>query len=279
MAYMLKKAEADIAKEWEKYRGYTVRPLPSLVKYYEKIIAAHGANNRFLLFGGTPEIRSIFQQQQKKLILYDKSMCILKAMGRLTYKKMPIAANEIVMQKNWLEKTNDSLHTDLIIGDDAINMLPWQDFEIFIRHAYRMLNENGIFVCHLLVKPDEFLIDKTFFDIFKEFNQGLIKSKYDLASRLNFICFDKKSYAMGWQQTIDNIGKKCLDLFKPAFDFVDTFAFCNSQFYCPPQMQFENIVKNYFSIEEIFYAHEWDYCLFEPVYVLKKRSLCDGIPH
>jgi hypothetical protein len=45
---------------------------------------------------------------------------------------------------------------------------------------------------------------------------------------------------------------------------------CNSKFYCPPQLAFEALAKQYFSIREVFYPHEHDYCLFEPVYVLQK---------
>ena len=75
---------------------------------------------------------------------------------------------------------------------------------------------------------------------------------------------------MGWQQTINAIGAAQLNVFKPDFDFIDIFGLCNSKFYCPPQLAFEALAKQYFSVIEVFYPDEHDYCLFEPVYVLQK---------
>ena len=76
---------------------------------------------------------------------------------------------------------------------------------------------------------------------------------------------------MGWQQTINHLGIDALNKFKPDFDFIDTFGYCNSKFYCPPQLAFESIANKYFTIKEIFYPDEHHYCIFEPVYVLQKK--------
>jgi hypothetical protein len=75
---------------------------------------------------------------------------------------------------------------------------------------------------------------------------------------------------MGWQHTIENLGRQQLDLFKPALDFFNTFKFCNSRFYCPPQLLFEEKAGPYFEIKELFYPHEHHYCQYEPVYLFKK---------
>lgn len=271
MDYILANTEEDIALEWTKYEGYTVRPLPSTVSYYEKLIRANNNKNHFLLYGGTPEIRSIFQQQQLELTLIDQSEKIVRAMGRLTDKGLPIAENENFKQLNWLNIQEFNQSFDCLIGDDAINMLPAKDFDAYLKIASDLLSENGIFICHLLVKPDDELIDKSFLDIVDEYKSGIISSCYDLASRLNFICFDKTNYQMGWQQTINQLGNLRLNYFIPHFDFKKTFGLCNSQFACLPQQIFEKLAKKYFCIEEIFYPHEYQYCLFEPVYVLSKK--------
>ncbi|HDV5712728.1 TPA: class I SAM-dependent methyltransferase, partial [Legionella pneumophila] len=117
----------------------------------------------------------------------------------------------------------------------------------------------------------ECFITNTIDDVRREYKEGVIRTKYDLASRLNFICYDTNSYAMGWQNTIEQLGINQLDQFKPSFDFVGTFGRCNSKFYCPPQDAFERLLTNYFHIEEVFYPHEYEYCQFEPVYVLRKK--------
>jgi len=261
----------QIANEWQKYKGYTVRPLDSTTSYYQKIIRDNIQKENFLIYGGTPEIRSIFQNYSLYVTLLDRSEEIIRAMGYLTLERVPIASNESFIKENWLCIEETKRKYDLILGDDAINMVRWCDFDLFLYNAHRLLVEDGLFVCHLLVKPYDHFIDQDFFDIVNQYHRKTILSQFDLASRLNFICYDKNSYAMGWQRTITMLGKKRLAVLNTQFDFVDTFKFCNSQFYCPPQMQFEQLVQRYFKIVEIFYPHEHEYCLFEPVYCLQRK--------
>ncbi len=270
MSYMFVNQEKKIAREWEKYRGFTVRPLPSTVQYYQQIIQSQLSEKTFLMYGGTPEIRSLFQKFNCDVTIVDQSEKMVKAMGLLTDHQKYLSWNEKLITSDWLDQYVSHACVDFMIGDDAINMVSWDHFDMFLSNAYRRLSPKGVFVCHLLVKPDEKFINQRYADVVREFKQGRIKSKYDLASRLNFICYDKKTYAMGWQKTIEQIGKEKLNQLKPDLDFIDTFYFCNSIFYCPPQVEFEKLVKKYFTIEEIFYPHEHDYCLFEPVYLLKK---------
>jgi len=268
---MLTLCEEDIAKEWEKYKGFTVRPLPSTTSYYREIIQHKGRHNKFLLFGGTPEIRNIMQQCGFELVIIDRSPQVVRAMGRLTQSGMPVSENETLVEIDWLDLNLFDNRFDVLIGDDAINMVKWDHFDLFLENAARALNPGGIFLCHLLVKPDDLLINMTFSELMQDYQCGRIKSHYDLASRINFICYDKASYGMGWQDTITSIGKDTLEHIPGEFDFYQTFAVCNSRFYCPPQFEFESLVKKYFTIEEIFYPHEHEYCLYEPLYLLKKK--------
>lgn len=272
MSYMLISNEKTIAEEWKKYAGYTVRPLPSTCAYYQDLIQSNRNKESFLMYGGTPEIRSLFQESNLNVTLTDQSELIVRAMGYLTKTAVPIAANEELIVTNWLNLDGAADNSyDLLIGDDAINMVEWTQFELFIFNANRVLKRNGLLICHLLVKPEECLITNKIDVVRRDYENGIIKTKYDLASRLNYICYDHKSYGMGWQNTIEQLGITQLDQFKPGFDFVDTFGRCNSKFYCPPQDRFELLLDNYFQIEEVFYPHEHEYCQFEPVYVLRKK--------
>lgn len=272
MSYMLVSNEKVIAEEWKKYAGYTVRPLPSTCAYYKDLIQSNPNKESFLIYGGTPEIRSIFQELNLNVTLTDQSELIVRAMGYLTSAAIPINANEKLILTNWLNLEGVANNScDLLIGDDAINMVEWTQFELFLSNASRVLKSNGLFICHLLVKPDECLITNKVDDVIREYENGIIRTQYDLASRLNFICYDNKSYAMGWQNTIEQLGINQLNQFKPNFDFMSTFGQCNSKFYCPPQEKFERLLDNYFHIDEVFYPHEHEYCQFEPVYVLRKK--------
>jgi SAM-dependent methyltransferase len=268
---MLARSEAEIAREWSKYQGYTIRPLPSTISYYREIIRSQAAESRFLLYGGTPELRSIFQSLNYPLTMVDRSEQMVRAMGLLTENRQPLSSNENFKRHAWLKMTALEQSFDVLLGDDAINMVSWPEFELFLQQAWQCLRPGGLFVCHLLVKPSAAVLEKNFSDLESEFRRGELKSIYDLASRLNFLCWDPHRYALGWQKTILQLGKERLARFKPELDFIETFGCCNSQFFCPPIQDFERLVEDYFTIKEIFYPHEHDYCLFEPVYVLERK--------
>lgn len=270
MSYMLAENKENISNEWEKYKGYTIRPVPSTCAYYKKILSQEGVK-KSLIFGGTPEIRTLFQVLNKSVTLLDRSEIMIEALGLLTLAKKSLATGECFIQGDWLKPPSELEGSfDLIIGDDAINMVSWEEFKTLLLKASHLLKNDGLFVCHLLVKPEEKLINKTVDDVLEEYRKGSISTIYDLASRLNFIYFDHNSYAMGWQRTINKLGRAALERLKPHLDFIDIFGLCNSQFYCPPQQEFEKLVSQFFEIKEIFYPHEYDYCRFEPVYLLKK---------
>jgi len=270
MEYMLTKCENEIANEWQKYQGYTIRPVASTINYYSELISKINDNAKSLIFGSTPEIRSIYQQLNKPLVIVDRCIKMVKAMGLLTHSRNPISVNESVIENDWLMPLQESQQFDVLIGDDSINMVSLNQFPEFLENAYQLLKQDGIFICHLLIKPDENFIKQPFFELVNDYRNGKIKSHFDLASRLNFICYDETNCQMGWQKTIRKLGIDKLSQFYPDFNFIEKFNFCNSHFTCPPQREFEQLVTNYFTIQEIFYPHEHDYCLFEPVYILKK---------
>lgn len=276
---MLAKSEEQISNEWEKYKNFTIRPLLSTITYYHHWILSQYHTCKYALYGGTPEIRTLFQDLNKNVTIIDKSMKMVRAMGLLTSSQLPVAHNETVIVRDWLNINSFHNAFDFLIGDDAINMVAWKDFPLFLQIASHSLNPNGLFICHLLVKPDEEFIQQSFSDLIRDYQNEKIKNQYDLASRFNFICFDNETYGMGWQHTIQTLGRDKLncDIYSNTkgingFNFVDTFGLCNSHFHCPPQLNFEKLITEYFSIEEIFYPNEYEYCLFEPVYVLKNKK-------
>jgi len=274
MSYMLVNDEIKIALEWEKYKGYTVRPLQTTINYYEKMILTYLKQEPSLLYGGTPEIRTLFQKHNLKVTIVDCSELMVRAMGYLAHNRIPLSENEYFVESDWLTIDPPIGKVSLAIGDDAINMVSWSDFPIFIQNVHKLLLDDGVFICRLLIKPDDKFIDQNFFHVIDEFKNDYIKSRYDLVSRLNFICYDKKNYSMGWQQTIKQLGKDRLDYlaFDSDLDFVGTFGFCNSKFYCPPKKEFEYLISDYFKILEIFHPSEYEYCMYEPVYLLQKKN-------
>jgi len=271
MKYLFSDCEQEIANIWRTYAGFTIRPVPSTIHYYQRLIEDLNSNSPSFLYGATPEIRSIFQTLNKPLVVRDQSLTIIRAMGLLTTSGAPIAANEVIQIDHWLERDLQSY--DFLIVDHAINMLLWEQFDDFFQIALEQLNDDGIFVCHLLIKPDEVFTKQSFDQVVNDYHCGLIDNIYDLASRLNFICYDDGTYQMGWQHTIHQLGAYQLSALMPDLDFINQFKYCNAMFTCPPQACFEHLASQYFNIVEVFYPHEYDYCQFEPVYVLQKRKL------
>jgi hypothetical protein len=267
---MFSDSEHDIADLWKTYANFTIRPVPSTINYYQRIIRKYASLTQYFLYGSTPEIRSIFQMHNQPLAMMDQSLTMIKAMGRLTFSGEPVAYNESVRLGNWLD--SDDQRYDLLLGDDAINMVSWSQFELFLERAYQRLNRGGIFICHLLIQPDEIFIKQSLEEVVNDYHCGLITNNYDLASRVNFICYDRDHYRMGWQNTIHQLGRDQLSLLIPDLDFINQFKDCNSVFVCPPQACFEDLVSQYFNIVEIFYPHEFDYCQYEPVYILQKKD-------
>lgn len=271
--YMLLESPEAIAREWEKYAGYTVRPQPSTVDYYWEIINEIAPDEQHALLGATPEVRTLYQRAEKSLTLLERSAEMVNAMGMLTIAGVGLADNELWAPVDWRSMINScEQRFRLMIGDDAINMLQWHEFDDFLFQVANLLEENGEFICHLLIQPELKLRRQSVAMVAEDYFNGVIKNKYDLASRLNYLCYDDVTLQMGWQSTIEKIGLSNLAQFKPMFDFVETFAACNSRFTCPPQYEFEKLVEKYFVIIEVFYSAEHAFCDFEPVYRLKKRG-------
>ena len=272
--YLYASEHRMICDNWESYKGYTVRPVPSTQGYYLSVLerfAPRGA--RLLLYGGTPEIRDCILKVGAEVTLIDRSRVMVEAMGLLTSGAEPLNPNETFVEADWCDIPLPDSYADIALGDDAINMLDWDKFETFLRTTRRLLKPGGLFACHLLVRPDEAYRKQLVSDVLREYEEGMIRSKFDLASRINFLFYDERTYRMGWQQSIRGLAQHAAGGGGNGdHGFTEQFRYCNSSFACPPQELWEELARRYFSIEEVFYPQEHDYCRFEPLYLLRKPA-------
>lgn len=265
---------AAIAQSWEFYKGFTIRPITSTEEYYRSVLdrfAPTGATA--LLYGGTPEIRSSVDAVGVDAVIVDRSPMMVKSMGLLASGGTSLLLErERVVQGDWLSLPLNNASVDLAFGDDAVNMVDWSDFDKFMAETHRVLKTGGLVACHLLIQPEEKYRQQTAADVIRQFEAGEISSEFDLASRINFTFYNKDTYRMGWQQSISGL-KALLEagLIISDHGFSDRFANCGSSFACPPQAEWEKLIEPYFSTEEIFYPTEYDYCRFEPLYLLRKK--------
>lgn len=261
-----------IVEAWESYKQFTVRPVVSTEKYYESLIdRKKDSLTRALVYGGTPEIRSPLQKQKINTILLDRSRAMVEALGRLSCSGLSIAPNESIIESDWRNLPVESNSVDIAFGDDAVNMLDWDQFPAFLREARRVLVPGGWFACHLLVQPLEIYRKQSVREIVELYRENKITSVFDYASRINFSFYNDSTFRMGWQVSIAGLRKALKEgLINDDFGFINRFENCNSSFTCPPLDLWEAEVRNYFEIDEIFYPEEYDYCRFEPLYLLRK---------
>ena len=263
-----------IAAIWEKYKQFTIRPVRSTEKYYHQFIEEYAKGPLpALVFGGTPEIRSLLQQQQKQTILVDRSRVMVEAMGLLTEANVPLATTELFCECEWSSLTLADSSMQVALGDDAINMLDWGKFPVFLAEVKRVLAPGGLFACHLLVQPAEEYRRQSITDVTRLYQQGKIESFFDYASRVNFSFYDSSTYRMGWQASIAGLRAAIADgSIADDYSFIEYFKDCKSSFACPPIASWDSLVREYFQVCEIIYPTEFDYCRFEPLYILKKNG-------
>lgn len=273
--YLIPQTHSDISTLWESFKGYTVRPVASTQTYYEATLSRLDAQGcRVLMYGGTPEVRDVILRVAASATIVDRSRTMVEAMGLLTSGRCFLNPNERFVQADWLEIPLEDGHADIAIGDDAINMVDWDKFDAFAATTARLLKPGGYFICHLLVRPDESLRNMSVAQVLQEYRDGLIRSEYDLASRLNFIFYDNRTYRMGWQASLAGI-RRTIDEnpageYSKVKEFIERFQLCNSSFACPPVREWEELISRHFTIDDVFMPQEHDYCQFEPVYLLRR---------
>lgn len=261
-----------IAHNWQKYKGFTVRPLPSTESYYRSVVDRFTTPaDQLMVYGGTPEIRSVIVEAGRKATLVDRSPTMVRAMGLLVSGGQSLAPNETLVTGDWLNMPFKKGFAKAAFGDDAVNMASWEQFPRFMKGAHTLLLKDGLFACHLLVQPEESYRKQTVAEVIKEYEAGKIASLEDLASRINFTFYDDATYQMGWQRSIAGLREaQAVGDIKNDHGFAERFTECNSIFICPPKKAWEELIKPLFFVEEIFYPTEHDYCHFEPLYLLRK---------
>lgn len=267
-------AIADIAAAWQQYKGCTVRPLLSMERLYRTwgaILA--DSSSRLLLYGGTPELRDAIHAIGAHVTIVDRSAAMVEAMGLLTQAAVPLADNETFRQADWRALPLPDGSCDLLLGDDAINMLAWGEFGAFLSEASRVLAPGGWFLCHLLVQPDEPSRRQSVVEVIHDYQIRRTASFSDFASRVNFACYDEATYQMGWQHSIARV-RELLAQGVIATDegFCKRFRLLHSRFTCPPRPAWEAHCQRWFAIAAVCFAEEYEYCRFEPLYVLRKQG-------
>jgi len=138
-----------VAKEWSQYKPPS-RPSASEVEIFESRIKELPESSHILLLGSTPEIRDLAAKYGLKITIVDWSEEIFKALKLLTGNK---DYNEGFSKQDWREM-EFSEKFDMIIGDCAITVVPYQDVEKVLNNIERALKEDGIVVQRIWVRHE-----------------------------------------------------------------------------------------------------------------------------
>ena len=272
--YMKVTEHKQIAQQWEKYKGFTIRPLPSTQAFYQSVVERYSVTgDPVMVHGGTPEVRNaILDAGERKTTLVDRSLTMVHAMGLLVADGKPLQPTETAVEGQWLKLPVADNSQQVVLGDDAVNMVSWPEFPQFMDEAHRVLKDGGVYGCHLLVQPMDAFRGQPIEEVVAEYANKRIPSLEDYASRVNFAFYDEDTYKMGWQQSIKGLREALGDKrIKNDHGFIQRFAECGSVFACPPQKDFEKLVAPKFKVLDVFYPTEHDYSAFEPLYVLQKK--------
>ena len=176
--YILSGNIKKIARDWEKWKGTTVRPLAEHEEIYEKHFQkiARKKKPRVLILGATPELRTLGHKYKFEITCADRNLEMYLAMGLLVRGKID---QEIFAKADWADLPLQNNYYHLVAGDDVLNMLSWPEWDSLFTKVSSLLKSKGYFSTHLIVKHcDEWNREKLE-NVFKKYERGEIKNPQD----------------------------------------------------------------------------------------------------
>jgi len=260
--YMLSNDVRDIAENWERYKDTTIRPTKGQTEIFRKKLSRLPAGSRTLLLGCTPELRDLASDLSFEVTCVDRNRLMYKAMSLLMKKK---AKNERFIEGDWLEMDFGKNYYDLIIGHDALNMVPWKELPNLLSKLARASKADAIFVQQILASRPRLTANR----VIKRYETGKT-TRPDLVSEVLRLAWDQDTYSCQTRESLRIFMNSGLGS-KETRDFLDRFSKFNALPLYVPKKKFEKLVKKDFSIASCESANDFHFCKFEPVYVLRKK--------
>lgn len=210
--------------------------------------------------GATPELRDLAKKYGYKVTSADKSPSMYRAMTLLAKED---TGKEIFIEGDWLKMPGNEKY-DLILAHDSFNMLAWKDWAKLLRRLNGITKKNGCVISQILLPIKSHTAEK----VLELYENGKIKTKPDLIQEVFRICQrpGKKSVNINrGVKSFLNIAKN-----KRKYRFIEKFRVFNSKPIVPKKEEAEMIFRKHFKISEICFAGDYEYCKFEPIYLLKK---------
>lgn len=264
-----KKAFTQFAKKWKN----TLPPArPSLGE--QRVYAQLIKNLPFkpktgLILGATPELRDLLAKHKVKVSLVDFNINMIKAMTLLKRTK----TREKVFLAAWNEKfTNQKF--DLILGDTALNMLSWKDWEKTLKNIRDMLGSDGYVLQKIaFFNPKKKKVKSA--EIIEKWREKRIKTpdmRWILEMYSDYHVYNPKTmidskikllygFKRSWQK------KELTDKEWEKLQVYDDKVIMTM----PAKQKLENLLKKYFKIVKAVPGKDFLYCRDMPVYLLKRK--------
>ncbi len=136
----------------EKWRHYTPpsRPSKSEVEIYERYFREVPEGGNVLILGSTAEFRDLAAKYGLNAVLCDWSEKNMEALGLLMKEK---PHKEVFSKQDW-RKMEFPQKFDLIVGDAAFTVVPFEDVEKVAGQVALLLKENGVSLQRIWVRKE-----------------------------------------------------------------------------------------------------------------------------
>lgn len=263
--------DQERAQKWRLFMP-PARPSKEEVSEYSRIIDDLSINEqgKLVLFGSTPEIRSLAAYKNKKILCVDINQDVYEELESMKTAQGP----ELFLCSDWLT-VDVPEKSDLILADGSLNMLFPDRHSDFIRKTYNLLKPKGHFIIrvHVLGKKQ---FDKPE-DIFKWYRDHNQDEPVFTATRthLDMLWADKETGRIEFQKYHRDIQELYYDkvITKEEFDAYDILLKYNKiVLHYVRQNDFESEINKYYEIKSISFGKDYTGYEYHPIYCLSRRD-------
>ena len=275
---------------------YPLRPDKSEVEIFLNILEMLPSHKNILILGSTPELRDSAFITDKNVTCVDMNSSTMRMMrNNMKYRKYISDTNEALIECDWLEMDQHPILSDqqfdLILAEESINMLQFQDWITFLDQILSRLKDTGFFVIKAMIKPPSGYFNDV--DSVDEIINSWMKSDYQhdfgyLFVHLLAYLNEKKNEneCINWKEVLESVAKADMNgnikwSKQQRQAFLDRFGCLMEDdfvFYCMTEESIrEMMIERGFYFENVHYGqHDANKYKFTPIYVLGKQSWLIG---
>ncbi len=256
----------------------TSAPNPAEIEVYERYVSEHVKNKqnpRALVLGATPELRDSAIKYSCETVAVDISRSVrIYLTSRMRFQHSPLNKS---IHGDWLEMEQffEPESFDIVLADASLNNVPPEGNWNVLTIIKKLLKKGGIFVTRNLVVPEK-RITRTPDDISAEYNAGKNTSLgffLEMGYKTDFFetAYNPATKEYFWNRVIPkfyDFAKNMMPERKEAVERQALQAATVTHIVFPKQ-EFENLLKEFFTIKEIVSLPQFPYTSYVPIYILQ----------